>query len=232
MTRRLTLFGLIAALVIPLIITAGMRDAQANHIVDTYRGRGYVWFAAYDDFAYLDVTSDNCNPNELDAYNRVETTTVGEFPSRWPSGIRFNREEQHKCDGTVTFNVDIRLSYEPESHFTYEDGTHYGGYNFSFDAPASWCDLFNKNYPCGSHPSVAHLNQSRFTDSSYSDHYRRRLIMHETGHSLGLAHHCNSDSIMNDGGSGCNGGAFTNINGYQPTDIEGVRSIYPNWKYN
>jgi len=55
--------------------------------------------------------------------------------------------------------------------------------------------------------------------------------MHETGHSLGLAHHCNSDSIMNDGTSGCNGGAFTNITGYQQTDLDGIHNVYPNWMY-
>lgn len=46
---------------------------------------------------------------------------------------------------------------------------------------------------------------------------------------------CVGDSariIMNDGGGGCNCGAFININGYQATDIEGIRAIYPNWKYN
>lgn len=229
--RRLGIVGSIA-LIVPVLVAAVTVDAQANHIIDTYRDRGYVWFATYDDFAYLDITSDNCNQNELDAYNRVLASTVGEFPNKWPAGIRFNREDQHKCDGTVTFNVDIRLSYEPASHFVRADGSSYGGYNVSFSASKSWCDLFNKNYPCGTHPSVVHLNNSRFNDNAYSDHYRRRLIMHETGHSLGLGHHCSSDSIMNDGGGGCNGGAFTNINGYQATDIEGIRDIYPNWKYN
>jgi hypothetical protein len=55
--------------------------------------------------------------------------------------------------------------------------------------------------------------------------------MHETGNSIGLAHHCNSDSSMNDGTSGCNGGAFTNITGYQQTDLDGIHSIYSNWMY-
>jgi hypothetical protein len=44
--------------------------------------------------------------------------------------------------------------------------------------------------------------------------------MHETGHSFGLAHHCSGNSIMNDGTSGCNGGAWANINGYQATELD------------
>lgn len=104
--------------------------------------------------------------------------------------------------------------------------------NYSTLAPKSWCDIWGKNYPCGYHPSLVKLNKKRFGDSNYSDHYRRRLIMHETGHSLGLALHCSSDSIMNDGTSGCNGGAWTNINGYQGTDHDGIRDIFPNWKYS
>lgn len=138
----------------------------------------------------------------------------------------------HPCDGTVTRYIDIELSYEPASNFVTDSGATYGGYNVSYKASSSWCDLWGKNHPCGSHPSIVHLNRSRFDTTSYSDQYRRRLIMHETGHSFGLAHHCSSDSIMNDGTSGCNGGAWTNINGYQQTDRDGIINIYPNWKYS
>jgi hypothetical protein len=203
----------------------------ANDIYEPYRGRGYVWFASYTDFAIADITSSSCNQRELEAYNRVEATTVGEFPVRWPSGIRLRRSIDHACDETVTARVDIKLSYEPASNFVRADGSTYGGYNVSFLASRSWCHIWSQGYPCGSHPSVVHLNQSRFGDSSYSEDYRRRLIMHETGHSLGLDHHCTSDAIMNDGTSGCNGGAWTNINGYQKTDRDGIHSLYPNWRY-
>jgi hypothetical protein len=214
------------------VFPVGVTPASANHIYATYGQRGLVWFAAFNDLAIAYVTSDNCNPRELEAYDRVHDTTVNEFPTRWPGGIRMSRESNHPCDGTVTKNVDIKLSYEPASHFVRDDGSSYGGYNESFKATESWCDIWSAHYPCGSHWSVVHLNQSRFGESGYSDHYKRRLIMHETGHSFGLAHHCSSDSIMNDGTSGCNGGAWTNINGYQNTDLDGIRNVYPNWKYN
>ena len=210
----------------------GLPPATANHIYDTYGDRGYIWFAAYDNYAIAWTTSDSCNPRELEAYGRVKVTTEGYFPVRWPDGIQMSRDSHHACDGTVTADIDIELSYEPASHFVRDDGSTYGGYNVSFKAPKSWCNIWGKNYPCGSHPSVVHLNQSRFGDSGYSDDYKRRLIMHETGHSFGLDHHCSSDSIMNDGSSSCNGGAFTNINGYQETDRDGIHNVYPNWKYN
>ena len=195
-----------------LLLGLGTVPAAADHRYDTYGDRGYVWFAAYDDFAVAWTTSNNCNPRELEAYDRVQDTTIGEFPQRWLSGILMSR---HRCDGRVTRNIDIQLSYEPASNFITDGGRMYGGYNYSFRAVRSWCRLWNKSWPCGSHPSVVHLNSSRFGNSPYSHHYRRRLIMHETGHAFGLAHHCSSDSIMNNGMSDCNGGAWTNINGYK-----------------
>lgn len=139
--------------------------------------------------------------------------------------MRFN------CTGNATVSVNVKLSYEPSSNFVRADGSSYGGYNESFKASASYCAARGVNHPCGSSLSIVHLNHSRFINDAYSHHYRRRLIMHETGHSLGLAHHCSSNAIMNDGTSGCNGGAWTNINGYQATDREGIHSVYPNWRY-
>ncbi len=204
---------------------------MAHHIFEKYGYRGYVWFATYEDYAIAWTTSNSCNAHEVDAYDRVEETTKGYYGARWPSGIRMRRYEAHACDGTVNKYVDIELSYESASNFVRSDGSTYGGYNESFLAPRSWCEIWGKVHPCGSHPSVVHLNRSRFGDSGYSNHYKRRLIMHETGHSFGLAHHCSGDSVMNDGTSGCNGGAFTNINGYQQTDRDGIHDLYPGWKY-
>lgn len=207
--------------------------ATAGHHYDPYRLRGYVWTASFYDYAVADIVSNNCNPREEEAYNRVKASTVGEFPNKWPSGILFRRAfSNDACGGKVNSSVDIRLKYQSASNFVRDDGSTYGGYNVSYLAPRSWCRIWGAGHPCGSHPSVVHLNNSRFgADSYYSEHYRRRLIMHETGHSLGLAHHCGSDAIMNDGTSGCNGGAFTNINGYQEPDRDGIRGMYPNWRY-
>lgn len=54
--------------------------------------------------------------------------------------------------------------------------------------------------------------------------------MHETGHSLGLAHHCQGDSIMNCGGS-CNNGRWLQVMSYQPTDRNGINDVYAYWPY-
>lgn len=145
---------------------------------------------------------------------------------RWPSGINLSN---HRCDGVVTDSMDIKLDYDPNFATTHGN---YGGENHSQLAPSSWCAAYvGAPYPCGYHPSIVHLNRSRFTSSSYSVEYRQRLIMHETGHSLGLSHHCSSDAIMNDGTSSCNSGRWTQVMGYQATDRAGIRAIYPGWIY-
>lgn len=93
----------------------------------------------------------------------------------------------------------------------------------------SFCDYWGMRHPCGSHPSTVHVNWDKW--GSTSDLGRERLIMHETGHSLGLAHHCTSDSIMNQGISTCNGGRWLEVMVYKQTDREGIRSMYPCWRY-
>lgn len=50
--------------------------------------------------------------------------------------------------------------------------------------------------------------------------------MHETGHSLGLTHHCSSPSIMNNGAGDCYGGRFGGT-GYFSTDRYGINNVYP-----
>lgn len=197
--------------------------ASGNHIYNTYGQRGYLEFAS-GVHPILWVSSTRCNPRELEAYDAIESSTANKAPlnSRWSQGIQMTR---HGCEGEVGLNTDIKLQYEADFP------GNYGGYNVSNLASRSYCDTFGRNYPCGSHISIVHLNLSRFTSSSFSYAYRKRLIMHETGHSLGLAHHCSGDSILNDGTSGCNGGAWTNVMGYLLTDRRGVYNIYPNWSY-
>ncbi len=93
-----TLSFLLVVVLALISVALGTADASANHRYDTYRNRGYIWFAEFNDNAIAWTTSDNCNPRELEAYNRVEATTVGEFPVRWPSGIHMGRDYTHPCD--------------------------------------------------------------------------------------------------------------------------------------
>ncbi|MFJ9313927.1 M12 family metallo-peptidase [Pimelobacter simplex] len=221
--------AVLAALALGVIPVATVgAPAEADHIYAPYPSRGYLWFATRHDNAIAWVTSTDCRPRELEVWDAVKSSTTGDFPSKWPSGIRFSRST---CNGQVTSNIDVKLSYEPASNFVRSNGTSYGGWNENKVAPASWCAVWAVSSPCGTHPAIVHLNVTRFTNAAYSHAYRRRLIMHETGHSLGLNHHCNSNSVMNDGTGSCNGGAFTNISGYQGTDHRGIRNIYPNWMY-
>lgn len=205
-------------------------SAVANHNKGTYGNEGYQWFARYDDFAVADITSDYCNDREQAAYNRVLNSTAGEsFTSDyWPSGIRLRKAVSSPCSGTVSDVIDIDLNYQ--SKFSSTHGN-YGGENHSSLGSTVWCASFNAPYPCGYHVSVVHLNKARWTDTSISHAYRERLLMHETGHSLGLGHHCESDAIMNDGMSNCNGGRFTQVMEYRSTDRQGIRQTYPNWPY-
>ncbi|MFT4288237.1 MAG: hypothetical protein QM595_11390 [Nocardioides sp.] len=199
--------------------------ASADHVYGTYPSRGYIWMARTTT-AGIWLASTSCNPRELGAYDRVKASTT--FPNKWPNGIDMHRQN---CDGSVNNTTDIKLSYEPASNFIQADGTPYGGWNEHKAATSAWCAYWGVAYPCGTHAAVVHLNQARFGSSNYSHEYRERLIMHETGHSLGLAHHCSSDSIMNDGTSGCHGGRWTQVMSYQVTDKDGIRNVYPNWMY-
>jgi hypothetical protein len=226
-TRRSRTAGIGAMLValcasVFLILSGG---AFASHVYGTYGNRGYAWLARYYDVDVW-VTSDYCNTAEVDAFTAVTNSTAGttEFNARWPSGLRMTRDT---CDGVVTNTIDISLDYSDFCQ-THGCATH-GGENHSTLAPSSWCSYWGHPYPCGSHPSVVHMNQPKFLNTS--DVGRRRLIMHETGHSHGLAHHCSGDSIMNDGTSGCNGGRWSVVTGYLATDRQGILNVYPGWQY-
>jgi len=131
------------------------------------------------------------------------------------------------CDGVVDSSTDIKIAYSDW------DVTHGGssawGENHFVKAPQEWCDLWYAPYPCGAHPSKVHVNLNFWNGAGNLS--RERLIMHETGHSMGLGHHCNSDSIMNDATSDCNDGKWVGVMVYMSTDRDGIRSIYPRWVY-
>lgn len=209
-----------------LLVLASLTVPASGHdIYKTYPGRGYVWLNDFYDYAEIWVVSEMCNQSELAAYDRVTASTAGtiEFADAWPSGIVMR---QMRCDGFVTESDDILLDYQPLDVWTQTHTSSVGGENHDVQAPPEWCAMWGASHPCGTHWATVHLNLEKWNATSLTG--RERLIMHETGHSLGLAHHCSSDSIMNDGGSSCNGGRWLQVMAYQATDRQGIKSMYPN----
>jgi hypothetical protein len=222
----------LASSVVTALIALALAVAPtiAYHSPYVYGDRGYAWLARYYDYAEIWVTSDMCNDRETGAYTRITNSTAGtsELDDRWPSGLRLLR---YTCDGVVDDSTDIKIHYS-DWDLDQHNGSNAAGENHFVKAPQEWCDLWNDPYPCGPHPSKVHVNLDWWNGAGSTS--RERLLMHETGHSMGLAHHCTSDSIMNTGEpdpDGCNGGRWTEVMVYKPTDRDGIRSIFPGWLY-
>lgn len=213
--------GLVVAVA---VLALAVSPALAYHHGGTYGNKGYIWVARFFDNAIIWVTSDMCNDRELGAYDRVENSTAGttQFQDRWPSGLRWYR---HGCDGVADDLTDIKIHYS-DWDLDGHNGANHWGENHFHKAPQEWCDLWDAPYPCGAHPSNVHINLDQW--NTHVDTWRERLLMHETGHSMGLGHHCTSLSIMNDGTDDC--GGWTALV-YTSTDRDGFRSIYPGWQY-
>lgn len=131
-SRGAAVLALLVLVLAPLVNVP--QPARADHIYAPYPSRGYLWFATRADNAIAWVASTDCRPRELEAWTAIKSSTTGDFPARWPSGIRFSRSN---CTGQVTANIDVKLSYEPASNFVRSNGSTYGGYNESKRAPAS-----------------------------------------------------------------------------------------------
>lgn len=223
---------LAAAALLPAVsaiagVSVSTQPASSSHIYATYGNRGYLWLARYTDFAETWVSSDGCDAAEVPAFTRVRNSTAGtsEFAARWPNGLRM---VQTRCDFGVDETIDIKIDYD-ENWASSHSGSGAGGENHSYLADQNFCDYWGAPYPCGSHTSVVHINQPKWAGTSAQG--RERLLMHETGHSQGLAHHCSGDSIMNDGRSGCNGGRWLQVMTYRSTDRTGINNVYPGWRY-
>jgi len=211
---------LLLCLVLAFIFTtASIAIADHPHYVTgyTYPNNGFLWMSvdtSYDGHIY--VSSNNCNSSETDAYDNVENSTIGTSEmSRWSTtGLDM---DTWRCDGVRDTSTDIVIDYY--------DRTVSGGWgiNYSYMSPSSYCQAWNETYPCGTYATV-YIDINDWNAINATN--RERLIMHETGHSNGLAHHCNSDSIMNDGTSSCNSGTWTAVMDYLSTDREGIDDIY------
>jgi hypothetical protein len=200
-------------------------NVYAYHIYYPYNdsnSRGYFQMSKNGGYSTnLTVHSNNCNSEETTAFSNVKssTTSTSEM-DRWLGGINYIKI----CSNPDPYATDIYVDYSDWSQ-THPSDTTSGGENHSTIAPANYCAYVGTTYPCGSHPSTVHINLTKWNNTSSTG--KVRLIMHETSHSLGLAHHCTGDSIMNNGASTCNAGSWTSVMSFQPTDRSGISSIYP-----
>ncbi len=169
----------------------------------------------------INLTSNNCNVSETNAYAKIKSSTKGTTEmKRWLSGINMR---QSTCTGNFDTSIDIKLNYLT-NYTSYTSHGIEGGHTHGILASKTYCGYWGLTYPCGTLPEI-HLNKPKWDLTSTIG--RERLLIHETGHAHGLAHHCSGDSIMNDGTSGCNGGKWSAVMSYQPTDRVGISAIYP-----
>lgn len=186
----------------------------ANHTKGTYPSVGHLWMSSGSGYSGLIYTSsDNCNGQETGAYTRVKNSTTGYAEmTDWTNGIDM---QQYTCTGSWNNYTDIVFDYlsHPASP----------GENHDTVNSSAYCSFWSVSYPCGVRSTV-HVDNTWWNNASTNS--RERLIMHETGHSFGLAHHCTADSIMNDGTPGCNGGAWTSVMEYKSTDRTGINNVY------
>lgn len=202
------------AFLLSLLLLSPVAFVAANHNKGLFPNTGHFWMSSRTGYSGLIyVTSTNCNADQVGAYSRIKSSTTGtaEMPE-WANGIGM---QQYTCTGTWNNYTDIRISHVASQSSP--------GLNIDTMRDSTYCSFWGTSYPCGVRSSVTVRQSWWDTASSVS---RQRLIMHETGHSMGLNHHCTANSIMNDGTSGCNSGAWTSVMTYQPTDRVGVNSVY------
>lgn len=204
----------IPALLLFLALLLPVVWVSADHNKGTYPTYGLMWLSAdkaYAGYAYF--TSTSCNSQETGAGTRIKNSTTGTGEmSDWTNGIQLT---QYTCTGNWNDYTDLKLYYLSHSASP--------GENHDSVASSAFCSFWSESYPCGMRPTV-HLDTTWWSSASATS--RERLIMHETGHSFGLSHHCSADAIMNDGSGGCNGGAWTSVMTYQATDRTGINDTY------
>ncbi len=219
------LFALVSALsaLATWPFVAGANDIKAQF---PSGNGGILWMSrrfGYPGLVY--ITSDHCNSGESTAYSYVKSSTTGKAQmTRWSDGIQMSR---YRCDGIWDYYADVRIDYKDQSYFLQPDGHYIGGRNVDVTASSAYCSFWGTWYPCGSRPTVQ-INQQKFFSHSLS--YEESEIEHESGHSLGLAHHCTGYAVMNNGASGCPDGYlghFGSAPGYYATDRQGIDNVYP-----
>lgn len=200
--------------------------ASANHFNGEYPNEGILFMSAEQNYSGpIYLVSNNCNNSELGAYTRIASSTINTAEmDRWVNGIdmrRYSCTPQTQWDNHVNIELVYQQNYSSDPMHTDSYG-----HNHSVLTPSSFCDFWVVEYPCGN-ISTVHLDKRQWDRQKKNPLWQERLIMHETGHSHGLDHHCESNSIMNNGLGSCNNGVWTAVMAYQPTDRMGINSIYP-----
>ena len=151
------------------------------------------------------------------AYSLVKNSTTGysEMPSSvWPNGYNM---VQNNWTGTWNNYVDIMFQWADRTGDSV-------GQTYSSAPPSSCCSFWGQSYPCGNY-SIIQLDNTRYANYG-PGLLRQRVIVHETGHAVGMFDYCGSDSIMNNGAATCNGGRWTAVMNYQPIDRTTTSAIY------
>lgn len=177
--------------------------------------------------------------NFMNAYSSVRSSTTGytEMSNTvWSKG--FNMVPIN-WTGTWNQNVDIMVNFEDRGE------KKSSGETFRVLVPMGFCNLWGAIYPCGMRPTIT-INTYKWDGNSANNYTpmsstsKKRLIMHETGHAVGMKDYCLEDSIMNNGANDPNTGAicnpvfngsknvpkWTQITGYKATDRSVVNSVY------
>jgi hypothetical protein len=204
-------------------LVAGANDIKARF---PSGNGGILWMSQREGYAGLAyITSNSCNSGETTAYSNVKSSTTGKAQmTRWGTGISMSN---YRCDGVWDNYADIRINYKDQSYFLQPDGHYIGGRNVDVTASSAYCAFWSTYSPCGSRPTVE-INQQKFFANSLS--YKESEIEHESGHSLGLYHHCTGFAVMNNGASSCPdgyAGHFGSAPGYYATDRSGIDNVYP-----
>lgn len=177
---------------------------------------GFMWMShekAYVGGLFVAVPSSDTA--FADAFTKIKSSTKSYSEmSRWYQGI-----DMHVDNTTSSWNnnVDIMVVLANRTGDSF-------GQNYPKWASSDFCKIWSVTYPCGQRPTVQ-IDSTRWKNSTSLS--KQRLIMHETGHSGGLADYCGMDSIMNNGLSTCNGGRWTAVMSYKSTDRTGINNVYP-----
>lgn len=210
------------AFVLLLLPFAYIAIASATPIYGYYPNQGIFKMSLNKtvDRGQIGMSSTRYDQEILNAYSNVRNSTTGypEMPSSvWANGYNM---QQNNWTGQWNMYVDTLLT------FVYRGPSNSPGQIYRSLAAADFCSIWGQSWPCGMRSTIE-LDTYRW-DGSYVGQplLKQRLVMHETGHAIGMMDYCSEDSIMNDGTSTCNSERWTAVMEYKSTDRSATNSVY------